>query len=320
MDLVHLHTALPAGDPVPPRVHLVPAGTFSGVDGRGPYHLASTEALIRDSMARGKLVLDENHSTDHAMRSGGSAPAVAWITELHSEADGIWGSVEWNATGRALLENRAYRGISPAMVVRDGEVIRIVRASLTNTPNLDVTHLHNQEPTMDLARVRTLLGLADTATETDVERVLVAARGSTELHSQVEAIAGVTAKSTGELVTALRAKVATVSANDGRVVELQSQIERMIADGKRRDAEAVVDGAIRDGRAISETLRTDLISLHATNPDAVKRMIESVPNLKRAPLSGSTALTPPGTELAGQVGALLGIDPAKIVAAAGSAA
>ena len=74
-----LHMLLPNGDGVPEWVHLVPAGTFSGTDGRGPYRLDDPAAVIAASMAAGKLALDENHSTDLAGPNGQPAPARGWV-------------------------------------------------------------------------------------------------------------------------------------------------------------------------------------------------------------------------------------------------
>ena len=131
---IELHAA--GGEP-PEWVHLVPAGEFSGADGRGPYRVDDPAALIVASMADGPLPVDENHSTDLAR--GHAARAQGWIVELVARADGVWGRVEWTEAGKALLADRAYRAVSPALV-SEGErpaiVRRIARAALVNDPNL----------------------------------------------------------------------------------------------------------------------------------------------------------------------------------------
>ena len=75
-------------------------------------------------------------------------------------ADGIWGKVEWTETGTALMADRAYRGISPVMVHdATGKVTAILRASLTNRPNLKgLATLHGELDMEPLAELRTLLG------------------------------------------------------------------------------------------------------------------------------------------------------------------
>lgn len=140
-----LHTALPDGG-VPEWVHLVPSGTFRGEDGRGPYRLTAPGAVIAASMAAKRLPIDENHAIDRAPTTGVPSPARGWIDRMEARPDGIWGHVEWTPTGHVLMTEHAYRGISPAFFHdKSGVVLRIVRAALTNTPNLsDLATLHTE--------------------------------------------------------------------------------------------------------------------------------------------------------------------------------
>ncbi|MFG1466629.1 phage protease [Xanthobacter sp. DSM 24535] len=157
------------GATVPEWVHLVPAGTFSGVDGRGPYTLADVAAVMAASMAGGKLPIDENHAIDVAAPQGRPSPARGWIVELQARADGIWGRVEWTAAGAAIV--REYKGISPALHVEKatGRVLGVARASLVNTPNLTLTSLHRSHQQMEfIALMRQALGLGADASEADV--------------------------------------------------------------------------------------------------------------------------------------------------------
>ena len=99
-----------AGDGVPEWVHLLPAGEVRTQDGRGPYRAADVAALMAASLPEGgKLVLDENHSTDLAAPKGASAPAMGWIVELQARSDGIWGRVDWTGAGRRLVEDSIER-------------------------------------------------------------------------------------------------------------------------------------------------------------------------------------------------------------------
>lgn len=136
----------------PEWLHLLPAGEARTVDGRGPYRLADPKMMIAASMARGKLVLDENHATDLAAPKGLPAPARGWIVELQQRADGIWGRVDWTDDAKRSQAWRQYRGVSPVIAHnKDGEVLAIARASLTNTPNLTgLTTLHHSGTSMDI--------------------------------------------------------------------------------------------------------------------------------------------------------------------------
>lgn len=163
---------------VPDWIMLIPAGdngVVSTVDGRGPFKISNPNELANVSMSSsigGRLVVDENHSTDLAAPVGGSAPARGWITALEARDDGIWGKVDWTDAGKALLADRSYRFISPVFYGdKNDNVTKILRASLTNTPNLrGMASLHSQENEMDLLeQLRKLLGLADDA---DAEAVI----------------------------------------------------------------------------------------------------------------------------------------------------
>lgn len=152
-------------------VHLVPAGTFIGRDGRGPYSLVDPEAVIaasRQLAGEQQLVIDYNHSSDKAAQNGGPAPAAGWITAMQSRSDGIWGLVEWTARAAAHLAAREYRYLSPVIYhLPDGTITAVARASLTNTPNLNLKALASVEEkesddTMnetELSELRQLLGL-----------------------------------------------------------------------------------------------------------------------------------------------------------------
>jgi len=106
-------TALPAPSPeapgAPEWIQLLPLGTFSGRDGRGPYHVNDPEAVIaatREYHGNTDIPLDYNHQTEFASQNGKPAPAAGWIKELETRPDGIWARVEWTEAGaRAVAEN-----------------------------------------------------------------------------------------------------------------------------------------------------------------------------------------------------------------------
>lgn len=157
-------------------VHLLPAGTFSGRDGRGPYKLTSSQAVTeatRRYAGRRQMPIDYDHQIDNAEKNGRPAPAAGWIKALDARTDGLWGLVEWTARARAHLEAREYRYLSPVFQHKhDGTVTRVLRAALTNNPNLDeITALASMETSMNekhLDELRLLLELPDEADEAAV--------------------------------------------------------------------------------------------------------------------------------------------------------
>lgn len=287
--LVILHSPMPEAGPdaVPEWVHLVPAGTFSGVDGRGPYCVADPASVVAASMKPGRLVIDENHATDHAAPRGEPAPARGWIVEMQARADGIWGRVEWTPSGRALVAERAYRGISPAMAVdsKDGTVRAVLRASLVNQPNLPLTTLHSeQEHSVDLVKLRAALGLAGDADEAAILAAAETARTAITTHAaqikQIADAAKVETAEAGAIVTALQARGGDdAAALRQTVTTLQAELTTLQAAQKTARATQVVDGAIRAGKPIPKTLRDHYIARHAADPTAVEKELAGLPSL-----------------------------------------
>jgi len=153
-------------------VHLLPVGRFDGVDGRGPYVVKNPDQIIaasRKDAGQRQMVIDYDHSTDLVPANprvrGEPVPAAGWITGMQSRKDGIWGLVEWTQRAADFIANREYRYLSPTFRRREtGEIVSILRAALTNTPNLDqLTALASaQEETMKPEirnDITTLLGL-----------------------------------------------------------------------------------------------------------------------------------------------------------------
>jgi phage I-like protein len=288
----HLFQALDlAADSAPGWVHLLPAGEFSGADGRGPFDGGDLAALIAASMAAGKLPVDENHATDLAGKQGQPAPARGWITAMEARDDGVWGRVEWTASGQALLADKAYRGISPVfLATKDGgQVTRILRAALTNDPNLPLKTLHNRSQDMDLSAFRTALKLPEAA---DGAAILAAV---TALHSRAaEADAALArfAKAAGApdgadadaLATHLQAQAAKIAgAGDAArladtVVQLQTQLDTLKSAQAKADATRVVDQALAAGKPI-KALRDHYIARHQVDPAGVAKELDAMPSL-----------------------------------------
>jgi phage I-like protein len=290
----HLFHALDAGAPA--YVHLLPAGSFSGADGRGPFEAGDLPALIAASMAGGKIPIDENHATDLAGKAGQPAPARGWIVAMETRPDGVWGRVEWTASGKQLLDDLAYRGISPVFLAtkEGGQVTRILRAALTNDPNLPLKTLHNRSQDMgledmDLSAFRTALKLPEAA---DGAAILAAV---TALHSratEADAALARLAKAAGApdgadadaLVTHLQAQAAKIAgAGDAAkladtVVQLQTQLDTLKSAQAKAEATRVVDQALAAGKPI-KALRDHYIARHQADPVAVAKELEAMPSL-----------------------------------------
>lgn len=348
-----LHFQIPAGQ-APEWVHLTPAGTFSGVDGRGPYRVEDAQAIITSSMAAGKLAIDENHAIDKAAPEGRPAPARGWIVEMEARADGIWGRVQWTGAGKSLVDDQAYRGFSPVFVSEKGtgKVLRILRGALTNDPNLTLTTLHNRENDMDfLAKLRQALGLKDDAAEDAVLTTVTSHAAVAAAQGKLVEAAGLKAgASADELVahlqtrvklepkldavkTALKAAgvdfdqasaeqisahVRAGGAGDAElrqtVISLQSQLTTLQSEGAKERATTFVDAAIAAGKPI-KPLRDHYITRHQKDAAAVETEINALISIHGG------AIKPPKPAEGGALEAdelatceLMGLDP-KLYAA-----
>lgn len=316
------------GAVVPEWIHLVPKGQVQARDGRGPWHYDDAKAVIEASFSnRRKIHIDENHSTDIAAKLGMSAPARGFITEMEERADGIWGRVDWTESGKTLLADRAYWGISPVLTYdkTTGKVSAIARAALTNDPALrELLALNSTETThMFAAKVAKLLGLSDTASEDEILNALGARLERTgdgeEMLSTALSSIGTAMGLNGDLTVAtLVATAKGLKSAGGEQTEalatLQAEVKALRDGNARKAAEDFVDGAIRDLRAGVKASREDYVTLHMESPDRCQKLINGLPKLDRS----TTTVTPPAPRADGEVALstdqaaaarLIGVDP-----------
>lgn len=123
----------------PEWLPLIPAGSFSGRDGR-TWANPNPETVINDTRRVGRdIPFDIEHATEVKGPQGEPAPAQAWIRldDLEIRDGVIWGRVDWNDHGRQLVESKAYKYYSPAFIYdRSGQVRMLKSVGLTNTHNL----------------------------------------------------------------------------------------------------------------------------------------------------------------------------------------
>ncbi|MBF6569072.1 MAG: hypothetical protein IVW54_09365 [Candidatus Binataceae bacterium] len=173
---------MPTPEVPPSWVELLPIGEFAGRDGRGPFRVNDPAAVIAATRAlrmEAGLPIDYDHATDLAAPTGGPAPAAGWIRELEVRAGSIWGQVEWTPNGAQAIRAHQYRYLSPVFQFsRSGEVMRLLRAGLTNNPNLYLTAIcaaNKKELDMEMLidQLREILGLDDNV---DAAQILEAVR------------------------------------------------------------------------------------------------------------------------------------------------
>ena len=239
-----------AGDKLAPPewIQLIPAGSFRGRDGRGPYLLSDPQAVIAATNAlrmKAGIPIDYDHATDFAAPNGIPAPAAGWLTEFAIRRGALWGRVEWTARAASAIRAHEYRYISPVFQYspNDGVITRLLRAGLTNNPNLYLTAIcaaGDEENKMDefLKQLRELLGLAADAPTDDI---LVALRVALDAANGDDDDAA-----THRARNFDPARYVAVAEFQQALTELNSlKIQRA-----REKAEHAVEGAIRSGKLV----------------------------------------------------------------------
>ena len=293
---------LPESEGAPEWVHLLPAaqGDIQTYDSRGPYRMADIEAVIAASMQSERgMPIDENHAIDTAMQNGTGAPARGWIKELQARADGLWGRVEWTRAGKELLADRAYRGISPVFNhLTDKTITRVLRASLTNKPNLKGLVALNTESAMNLAAIAKALGLGDDADEAAILAAIAKMKtpDDTAMQSALAEIGTVLGVEGGDPAAVLAAAKAAktgdtvITTLQTELTKLTGQLTALQTEGAKAKATAFVDGAIAQGRQGVKVLRDHYIAMHCEDPARVEKEIGALPALGAG---GQTLTQPP---------------------------
>ena len=121
---------------VPDYIKVLPLGLVSSEKGdfivdKNSF-LAMTEYLRKRKV---DIVIDYEHQTLESVQ----APAGGWIKTLILKEDGIYAKVEWTDKAKQYLLQRAYRYLSPVVLVNkaDKRVTQLHSVALTNTPAIN---------------------------------------------------------------------------------------------------------------------------------------------------------------------------------------
>lgn len=264
MDNVSLFSAEIDGGTVPEWVHLVPAGTFQGRDGRGPY-VADLKAVVQRTWKHHKgtdIVVDYEHQTHHAAKNGAPALAAGWVKDLEVRSDGVWGRVEWTAAARSRIAGREYRYTSPALThsqSKPHQVGIILNVGLVNQPNLELVALNSA--TLPGAPAMSLKDKIAAALDLDMDAA------------------------DDEVVSTLHARLDGAGQPDPRFWVPRDQVERMIRDSQAHQVTAhaagtdrLVSDAIKDGK-LPPALKDWAMALCSADPASFTNFVSNAPQI-----------------------------------------
>ena len=289
------------GNKIPDKIQLLPAGDYvAGRDGRRWTKRSAESIAQKSNEYLPQHIIDENHATDLRAPRGESAPAMGWFTNVRAEEDGsVWADAVWTARGKAALENQEYRYISPVFECdASGEIIKIMRAALTNSPNLELQNLNS-----------TQTGQAENpAKENTVKKEICAALGLSENATDNEVLAAITAlktqaNSAQTVDLAAYAPRADLTQMEQRAVTAEKALAEMNAAQLKAKATAAVEKAVAD-RKIAPASKDAYLAMCATEEGLSNftKIMESSPALIPAGTSGASG-TPPAAETQAELNA-----------------
>lgn len=249
-------------DDLPDWIRVVPLGAYPEHHAGGyevlPEHLAEMHAnLVRFNASSG-LLFDIDHES-----LWGNSRAAGWAYNWEVRDDGLY--VErptWTPYGEPFVNGREYACLSPvfALAARDnqGQPIgaRLLSVGLTNTPFFDdgeiglIGNTDTPPPTpetdpnanlMDREKLIKKLGLADDATDADIEAAI-------EALQQQEAETPEAEPETPETPEEEEDATKANSAMTARIAALEKQFAARAAAEQTTQAETLVDEAIANGK------------------------------------------------------------------------
>ncbi len=300
-----------AAPAAPSEVRIIPAGEFRAWDGR-PTECAAWVCTDDDGARlaaeiaafESARVIDYEHATLHAKKTGAKAPAAGWFERVEwRSGDGLYMvGIDWTACAAQEIADKAYRYVSPLFSydATSGRVLHLRCVSLTNDPGLDgLTDLAalaaelfpttnpQEDSAMDelLERLRWLLNLPVASPVEDIKAHLE------KVINQLPttAVAANSAFNLGEHLAALAAQVETpdpakfapvaaLTALQGEHAELQTRFAALQADVDGAKLDKVVADGLAAGKLTPAT-EAWARTLGKTNLAALSSFLDAAPEI-----------------------------------------
>ena len=305
-----------SGDAEPPtEIVVLPAGPWVETrDGRAwtlPDAAAVAErsnALLGDQEA----VVDYEHQSLDAQRTGQPAPAAGWISRFRVTPQGaVAAVVRWTEKAAKFIADGEYRYVSPAFKFDEAtrEILAVYQVGLTNSPALpDIPAVARQRldevyitMNVSIGQLLALLGLDETADQQAVEAVLAKLRsdGAAAARAEIAEAAGLPEDADGATlaagIAALRARPAGSADPDPAQwvprTEFDAAAKRLSAleeSTATASATAAVDAAVKSGK-VTPANRGWALGYAKQDPDGFAQFVGAAPTILQ---SGETAPSP----------------------------
>lgn len=278
-----------ADNVIPSEIELIPSkDMFVGFDGR-VFKALDKNSIVNKSNSRLKyIVIDENHKMDYTQGTGQSTEAMGWMHDIYiRDDDSVWALVEWTESGIKKIISKEYKYISPVYEIdASNNIISILRASITNNPNLNLQALNNKNNNDNnkgdvmSKEINEALGLKAEATESEV--LLAIAKTKAEINSQKEALQK-SKEELNESMSKLEKEKAELSKALNEANEKNKALNDSILEFKKdaltKEAQSVVEKAINDGKIAPSTKETyTALCMEEGGIDKFNKIMENTPS------------------------------------------
>lgn len=270
---------------LPKEIELIPSEEmFIGFDGR-VFKAIDKHSIVEKTNSKLKyLVIDENHKTDYTAGTGQSTEAMGWMHDFFVKEDNsVWALVEWTFKGATRIENKEYKYISPVYEVdKLGNIISILRAAITNSPNLRLAALNNNSNntnnnkgecmTKDINNaINNALGISENAEDSEILTAINNAKKENE--------------SLKRELNAERENTKTLTEKNQNLEKALNEVNKELAQFKKtsieKEALQVVEKAINDGKIAPATKEVYLqLCMEEGGIEKFNKIMENTPKAK----------------------------------------
>lgn len=239
--------AIESGD----TLKVLPMGEIKGRDGR--YWVLTPEGaalLISQIKANGvDIVIDYAHGSYLSDRPE-DARAAGWLKAETFEVrdDGIYAQVTWTDAGRASIESKEFRYLSPTFWANETQITELESVGLVNIPNIaTLPALNNRQEATDM---------------NDIEGLRLELNELKARHGAIE-----------QELNAVKTE------RDGLLRELneaRGRIAAMEAEARKAEVEQIVNAAITEGR-IAPAQRETCLKIGMQSKEDLEAIIKTSP-------------------------------------------
>ena len=234
---------------------ILPAGPFvPAIDGRAFVVSEPEKVLARSKVP---MLVDWEHQSESFL---GSTRAAGWIEELFFETGsarfprpGLWGRTNWTPDGKKDVDTKAFRYLSPVVLLDPDtrEAQEIASVALTNRPALEMQSLESYRERLSAKFGEFKQG--DGCMKPENLKLLLSALGLTEGVSEVDIVTTARAAfSSRELLSAAQAELSTLRTRLTTLEGEKATTEKAVFEA---EVKTTIEQGAREGRIVPAAVK-----------------------------------------------------------------